>query len=89
MTARGRAPNLNRLLRPAAEIVDQANIAARFSRQTNIAAVQDQPVMGVPNHRLQTPNGAGVNGPGGALVIRAATARPAIASQNVSQKPSI
>jgi hypothetical protein len=35
------------------------------------------------------PNGAGVNGPGGALVISITKPRPATASQNVSQKPSI
>src|SRR4051794_2369152 len=42
---------LDRLLRPAAEIVDQANITARFSREADIAAVQDQPVMRV-QHEL-------------------------------------
>ena len=38
---------LDRLLRPAAKIVDQAYVAARLARQTDVAAVQDQPVMGV------------------------------------------
>ncbi len=45
-----------------------------------------------PNHRHSaraTPNGAGVNGPGGARVIKVTKPSAAIASQNVSQKPSI
>jgi len=44
------------------------------------------------NHRIRAraaPNGSGVNGPGGALVIRAVKARAAIASQKHSQKPSM
>src|SRR5262249_43652512 len=36
---------LHRLLRPPAEIVDQADLAARLSREAGVAAVQDQPVM--------------------------------------------
>src|ERR1700688_933103 len=39
--------NSHRLLRPAAEIIDQAHLAARLARQTGVAAMQDQPVMGV------------------------------------------
>jgi hypothetical protein len=35
------------------------------------------------------PNGAGERGPGGALVISATKPSAAIASQNVSQKPSM
>src|SRR5262249_32780269 len=33
-----------RLLRPAAEIVDQAELAARLAREASVAAMQDQPV---------------------------------------------
>src|SRR5579883_3000674 len=39
------------LFRPAAEIVDQANLAARLARQAGIAAMQDQPMMRV-QHEL-------------------------------------
>src|ERR1700757_233136 len=35
----------DRLFRPAAEIVDQADLAARLAGKADIAAVQDQPVM--------------------------------------------
>ena len=45
-----------------------------------------------PNRRISvraTPNGAGVNGPGGALVISITKPRAKIASQKVSQNPSI
>src|SRR5258708_40144911 len=35
----------HRLFGPAAEIVDQAYLAARLARQTGITPVQDQPVM--------------------------------------------
>src|SRR5438105_15509642 len=49
----------NRLLRPAAEIIDQADLAARLARKTRVAAVQDQPVMRVPHelwrHHLLEP----------------------------------
>src|SRR5258708_5680988 len=49
----------NRLLRPAAEIVNQAYLAAWLARQTGVAAVQDQPMMRVQhefggNHALKT-----------------------------------
>src|SRR5258706_16233852 len=48
----------NRLFRPAAEIVDQAYLAARLACQTGVTAVQDQPVMGMQlefggNHALK------------------------------------
>src|SRR5579871_2162011 len=33
------------LLGPAAEVVDQADLAARLTRETGVAAVQDQPMM--------------------------------------------
>jgi hypothetical protein len=45
-----------------------------------------------PNRRIRAraaPNGAGVNGPGGARVISATHPSAAIASQNVSQNQSI
>src|SRR5580692_8059397 len=38
---------LHCLFRPAAEIVDQAHLAARLARQAGVTAMQDQPVMGV------------------------------------------
>jgi hypothetical protein len=38
---------------------------------------------------LAKPNGAGVNGPGGARVISAVTPSAVIASQKHNQKPSI
>src|ERR1700738_3963816 len=58
MTKKKSTPS-NRLLRPAAEIVDQAYLAARLARQTGVAAMQDQPVMCVQhelgrNHTLET-----------------------------------
>ena len=43
----------------------------------------------LPHQAFATPSGTGVKGPGGALVIRARKPSAAIASQNVSQKPSI
>ena len=46
----------------------------------------------IPHRRsmfLAKPNGAGVNGPGGARVIRATQNNADIASQKQSQKPSI
>src|SRR5690348_15248207 len=43
---------LDRLFRPAAKIVDQAYLAARLPGETGVAAVQDQPVMGV-QHELR------------------------------------
>src|SRR6185436_11061170 len=46
-TARRTEGGLDRLFRPAAEIVDQANLAARPSGETGVAAMQDQPVMGM------------------------------------------
>src|ERR1700757_3313682 len=45
-----------------------------------------------PNRRIRAcaaPSGTGMNGPGGALVISATKPSATIASQNVSQKPSI
>src|SRR6202140_506643 len=49
----------NRLFRPAAEIVDQAYLAARLARQTGVTPVQDEPVMRMQlefggNHALKT-----------------------------------
>src|SRR5712675_2335319 len=48
----------NRLFRPAAEIVDQAYLAAGLAGEAGVAAVQDQPVMRVQhelrrNHALE------------------------------------
>src|SRR6202048_2672476 len=58
MTKKKYTPS-NRLLPTAAEIVDQAYLAARLARQTGVVAMQDQPVMCVQhelgrNHALET-----------------------------------
>src|SRR5581483_6446279 len=49
---RASAQGSNGLFRPAAKIVDQADLAARLASKAGVAAVQDQPVMGV-QHELR------------------------------------
>src|SRR5476651_524899 len=49
----------HRLFRPAAEIVDQADLAARLARKAGVAAMQNEPVMRVQHefggdHALKT-----------------------------------
>src|SRR5947208_12150780 len=43
----------HRLLRPAAEIVDDAALAQRLAGEAGVAPVQDQPVMGVQHELLR------------------------------------
>src|SRR4051812_7850626 len=47
MRASKRRDVSHRLFRPPAKIVDHAYVAARLAGQADVAAVQDQPVMGM------------------------------------------